>query len=95
MNAINIKQIKRTCSVRGCKNKVSFNLTRIREFGNSVLICRECLEDALDAIDKLAENNDDESTANDPIQINYTCEQCGKTYGSKSALTRHKKVCDL
>ena len=44
------KYIKRKCGVRGCKNIGSFVISRTRELGNSVVICKECLETGLDAV---------------------------------------------
>ena len=47
---MNYKQVKRKCNVRGCKNTASFHISRTREIGNSVIICKECLQEALTAI---------------------------------------------
>lgn len=52
---MNVKRIKRICGVRGCKNTESFALSRYREMGNSVIICKECLKKALDSIDNYEE----------------------------------------
>ena len=41
-----IKKIKRKCEVRGCKNTDTYSLTNTNEFGNSVIICEECLKKA-------------------------------------------------
>lgn len=49
-----IKCVKRKCNVRGCKNTDCFAISRGREVGNTVIICKSCLSDALDSIDKLA-----------------------------------------
>ena len=48
-----IKYVKRKCSVRGCKNTDCFAVSRGREVGNTVIICKNCLSDALDSIGKL------------------------------------------
>lgn len=48
-----IKRVKRKCSVRGCKNTECFAISRNREVGNTVIICKDCLIDALDDIDKM------------------------------------------
>ena len=45
------RRIKRICSVRGCKNTDCYVIARFCEFANSVIICRDCLKDALSAID--------------------------------------------
>ena len=44
------KRVKRKCHVRGCKNIDSFAISRTREVGNTVIICKSCLERALGAI---------------------------------------------
>lgn len=47
-----VKKFKRKCSVRGCKNVADvYLISRRREMGNTVGICRECLQDALASID--------------------------------------------
>lgn len=60
------KKIKRQCGVRGCHNIVSYALSRNRELGNSVIICRECLEEALKEIAKseTQKENPDKDTEN-------------------------------
>lgn len=45
------RRIKRICSVRGCKNTDCYVIARFCEFTNSVIICKDCLKDALSAID--------------------------------------------
>lgn len=45
-----IKKIKRKCEVRGCKNTDTYSLTNTNEFGNSVIICEECLKKAVKAV---------------------------------------------
>ena len=52
---MNVKRIKRKCGVRGCKNIVSFALSKTREFGNSVIMCRECMQEALKATESYTE----------------------------------------
>ena len=47
------KRVKRKCSVRGCKNTDCFSISRTREMGNSVIICRSCLCEALNAVDSI------------------------------------------
>lgn len=44
------KRVKRKCHVRGCKSIDSFAISRTREIGNTVIICKSCLERALGAI---------------------------------------------
>lgn len=47
------RKIKRKCGVRGCRNTVSYALSKTREMGNSVIICEECLKASLDAIEEV------------------------------------------
>ena len=47
-----VKKLRRKCGVRGCRNLESYTLSLRSESGNSVIICRDCLEAALKAIDK-------------------------------------------
>ena len=43
---MNIRMIKRKCGVRGCRELVSFAVSRTGEMGNSVIICKKCLDEA-------------------------------------------------
>lgn len=54
-----VKKLRRKCGVRGCRKIETFAISRTREAGNSVIICRDCLEEALKAIDSLAPNERD------------------------------------
>ena len=48
-----IKKVKRICGVRGCKNTHNvYALSRSREMGNSVIMCRDCMKDAFDSTDE-------------------------------------------
>ena len=44
-----VRQVKRKCSVRGCRNTDCFAISRTREVGNTVIACKECLGEALKA----------------------------------------------
>lgn len=48
-----VKKVKRKCSVRGCKNTDCFAISRTREVGNTVIICKSCLGKALGAVDEV------------------------------------------
>ena len=51
-----IKKFKRKCDVRGCKNTMNvYLLSKRREFGNTVAVCRDCLEKALAQTDNYIE----------------------------------------
>ena len=46
------RKIKRKCGVRGCRNTVSYALSKTREMGNSVIICADCLKASLEAVEE-------------------------------------------
>ena len=45
------KKLKRICDVKGCKNVETFAIGRYKQLGGGPVICRQCLEDALNVID--------------------------------------------
>ena len=47
---MNVKQIKRKCSVRGCANTNAFSISLTREHGNTVIMCKSCITAALKAV---------------------------------------------
>ena len=49
---MNIRKLKRKCSVRGCSCTDVYALSLTRECGNSVIICKGCLEKALKEVNK-------------------------------------------
>ena len=51
-----VKKFRKKCDVRGCKNVSDvFIISRRSETGNSVAICKECLQDAIRSIDGYVE----------------------------------------
>jgi hypothetical protein len=53
---MNVKKIKRKCGVRGCKNIDNvYAISKTREMGNSIIICKDCLVDALRSIEGYTE----------------------------------------
>jgi hypothetical protein len=51
-----VKKFKRKCDVRGCKNTADvFLISKRREFGNTVAICKDCLKEAQASIDGYVE----------------------------------------
>ena len=49
-----VKKLKRKCSVRGCKNIANvYALSKTREMGNSVIMCSDCMKEALQSIKEL------------------------------------------
>lgn len=53
MKKMYVKQVKKKCSVRGCKNIDCFAVSRTREVGNTVIICKDCLQTAISAIGEI------------------------------------------
>lgn len=47
---MNIRHVKRKCLVRGCNNIGSYNISRRREMGVGIMICKQCLSEALAAV---------------------------------------------
>lgn len=47
-----IKKLRRKCNVRGCRNTESYAISKTREMGNSIIVCKECLEEALKKIEE-------------------------------------------
>ena len=51
-----VKKIKRICGVRGCKNTHNvYALSQRNEMGNSVIMCEDCMKDALKAVAEYVE----------------------------------------
>ena len=51
-----VKKFRKKCGVRGCKNVSDvFIISRRREMGNTVAICRECMVDALKSTEEYKE----------------------------------------
>ena len=46
------RKIKRKCRVRGCRCTESYAISLASEVGNTVIICKSCLEKALKAIEE-------------------------------------------
>jgi hypothetical protein len=47
-----VKKTKRKCGTRGCKNIETFSISKSREAGNSIIVCKECLTEALKTIEE-------------------------------------------
>ncbi len=48
-----VRKINRICGVKKCSNKQCYHISRSREVGNSVIICEDCLKEALAEIEKM------------------------------------------
>lgn len=77
-----VKQVKRKCNVRGCKNTDCFAISRTREVGNTIIACKDCLRDALGAVDEI----DPRTKSNIPVAnstavppLFFNAEAFGKT----------------
>ena len=60
---MNVKKIRRKCSVRGCKNTDTFAISAVREMGGSVIICKDCLKDALNSVENYKDKPKDTKKA--------------------------------
>lgn len=58
-----VRQVKRKCNVRGCKNTECFAISQTREVGNTVIICKSCLSSALGSLDEI----DPKTKSNIPV----------------------------
>lgn len=67
-----VRKVKRKCGVRGCKSIDSFAISETRESGNSVIICRNCLKNGLEAVEKsnIPESAHKEATQIPPLFFN-------------------------
>lgn len=51
-----VKRFKRKCDVRGCKNTADvFLISKRREMGNTIAMCRDCMKEALKATENYTE----------------------------------------
>ena len=51
-----VRKVKRKCGVRGCKSFEAFAISKTREPGMSIIICRECLKDANKSVTEMKPN---------------------------------------
>ena len=51
-----VKKFKRKCDVRGCKNTADvYLISKRREMGNTIAMCRDCMKEALKATESYVE----------------------------------------
>lgn len=51
-----VKKVKRICGVRGCRNTHNvYAISKTREMGNSVIMCRDCMKDAFESAENHVE----------------------------------------
>lgn len=49
-----VRKVKRKCYVKGCKNTECFAISRTREFGNTIIVCKDCLEETLSSLSEMS-----------------------------------------
>lgn len=82
-----IRRVKRKCNVRACKCTNSFSISQTREAGNTVIICENCLRDALFAIgeiDPRAKSNIPKEDKTPPPALFFNTKALGITAESKA-----------
>ena len=48
-----VKKIRRRCGNRGCRSTSNvYAISKTREMGNSIIVCEDCLRDALKTIEE-------------------------------------------
>lgn len=101
---MNAKKVKRKCGMRGCKNTASYHLSKTREMGNSIIICEDCLRDALETItgqkwQPIDETNTPEQTeitkTDEPIEKTYICSRCGREFLTENGMKTHMRTCKV
>ena len=85
---ITAKKVKVMCSVPGCINRNTYNLTRTRFSGNTI-ICEDCLKEAWDVI-----GSGEEPPPDTGIPAEFKCPKCGKVYKTSLNLAKHVKSCE-
>ena len=70
---MNVRKIKKKCMVKGCRNVDTYTISKIRDYGNSVLICPECLQSALKAIKSGSSSGEpkQQPTPDEPLFYNH------------------------
>ena len=96
-----IKRIKRICGVRGCKNTETFILSRTREVGGSVVMCKSCIEEAFEAVKNYKEPVRKKNEGIPPLFFNrpiqkeikkeFICSECQKIFETEKGLKMHMK----
>lgn len=45
-----IRKVYRQCDVSGCRNKNCYAVSGYREFGNSIIVCEDCIKEILNIV---------------------------------------------
>ena len=62
-----VKKIRRRCGNRGCRSTSNvYAISKTREMGNSIIVCEDCLRDALKTIEEA--NNPIEETVEEAVE---------------------------
>lgn len=97
-----IKKLKRRCMVNGCRNMVSYSITRRNQLGNSLHICAECAKEVVKAaggtVERvveapvLSERTDTEDTTVQENAGGFVCPICGKVCKTENGLKKHMET---
>ena len=91
-----VKKLRRKCGVKGCKCTDSYVISRSRDCGYSVIMCKSCLVEALEAIDAIEAPKVAPAVA-EPVEPaaepeGFVCPQCGKVCKTAQGLEQHIKL---
>lgn len=75
MKKMNVRKLKKRCDVRGCKSLDTFCIARSAELGG-VVICEDCLREALAAIENYVEPK--KKTDTKPPELFYSSQVIDK-----------------
>lgn len=99
-----VRKVKRKCGVRGCKSIDSFAISETRESGNSVIICRNCLKNGLEAVEKfnIPESAHKEATQipplffnNEAFDVNVPEENENEAFDVNESEENENEACDV
>lgn len=94
---MNVRKLKRKCAVKGCRNKDTYAVSKIREYGDTVIICPECLQAALKTIKELKYENNSETVqpkpADKPLFYSHLVNAVTKENEKESGNPNPKFVC--
>ena len=73
--------------VNGCRNMVSYSITRRNQLGNSLHICAECAKEVVKAAGEA-----EEKTVEAEETDGFVCPVCGKVYKTENGLKKHMET---
>ena len=104
-----IKKVHKKCMMKGCTNRASYQISLSREIGNSIIICKDCANRAVQMIDDYEKNHSTAKavdTAEDAtetisevadeteVEAVFLCDNCGKEFQTERGLNAHRKMHD-